>query len=67
MASISSRSFWVFWILLIALIVWGAKQLFGREETRSKGKTALAILEARYARGEIEKAEFESRRQDLLG
>jgi putative membrane protein len=53
--------------LLIALIVWGAKQLFGREETRSKGKTALAILEARYARGEIEKAEFESRRQDLLG
>jgi len=60
---------WIFWIVLILLVVWAVASLFGgrgggrgREE-----KTALEILEARYARGEIEREEFERKRRDLIG
>jgi len=55
----------VFWGLLIAGIV-----LLVRNVSRSPGagerdKTALDILRERYAKGEIDKAEFEQKRDDL--
>ena len=57
-----------FWGLIIAAIVvlvrgFGAKS--GGGEPRLREKTALDILGERYARGEIDKAEFEEKRRDL--
>ncbi|MCJ7837798.1 MAG: SHOCT domain-containing protein [Burkholderiales bacterium] len=57
-----------FWGLIIAAIVvlvrgFGPKS--GGGEPRLREKTALDILGERYARGEIDKAEFEEKRRDL--
>ncbi|HED18410.1 MAG TPA: SHOCT domain-containing protein [Gammaproteobacteria bacterium] len=62
---------WVFMILFWGLIILGivaiAKWLFGSlyGVGVSKKKTALGILKERYARGEIEREEFEEKRRDL--
>ncbi len=48
---------------LIVLIVWGIGQTSGGN--RSGGSRAIEILEERFARGEIDRDEFESRRRDL--
>jgi putative membrane protein len=47
----------------ILLIVWGIRQWTG--SSRQGDSRALEILEARYARGEIDREEFESRHHDL--
>ena len=55
------------WVLVIAAIVWLVIRL--SRDSRSSGRRdedrALAILRERYARGEIDKAEFDARKQDL--
>lgn len=55
------------WVLVIAAIVLLVRSWRG--EGRSSGRRdedrALAILRERYARGEIDKAEFDARKQDL--
>lgn len=54
----------VFWGLVIAVIALGIRWLVrqGREPGSSR---ALDILRERYARGEINKDEFEAKRRDL--
>ncbi len=54
----------VFWGLVIAGIVVGIRWLVtqGRE---SRSDSALEILRQRYARGEINKDEFEAKKRDL--
>jgi putative membrane protein len=54
----------VFWGLVIVGLVLGLRWLVtqGRE---SRSDTALDILRQRYARGEIDKEEFEARKRDL--
>ncbi len=57
---------WLFWILLIVLILWLVKTgMNSSESQRGKGKSALEILQERYARGEIDHDEFERMRKDL--
>jgi putative membrane protein len=54
----------VFWGLVIAGLVVGLRWLIG--QGRSTGRDeALEILRQRYARGEIDKQEFEGRKRDL--
>ena len=58
----------LFWGLIIAAIVvlvrgFGARPAGG--EPRLREKTALDILRERYAKGEIDKTEFEQKRGDL--
>ena len=54
----------VFWVLVIVGMVLGVRWLVtqGRE---SRSDTALEILRQRYARGEINKEEFEAKKRDL--
>jgi putative membrane protein len=55
----------LWWILIVLGIVVLARWLGsggGRHERRD---SALEILRERYARGEIDKAEFEARKRDL--
>jgi putative membrane protein len=58
----------VFWAVLIFVIVVAVKWLSGQSGARapeSGGARALDILKERYARGEINKDEFEQKKRDL--
>ena len=64
----------VFWCLIIGVVVALARGGFGKghmcghdhnDDTRVKDKTPLDILKERYAKGEIDKKEFEERKKDL--
>lgn len=57
----------LFWgVLIVGLAVLG-KYLWGSgiREDHVREKTALDLLKERYARGEIEREEFEQKRRDL--
>ena len=58
----------LFWVVIIFLIVWGVKQLAGRNRNSNqlmRKDDALEILRERYAKGEIDKQEFEAKKRDL--
>ncbi|HUG79156.1 MAG TPA: SHOCT domain-containing protein [Burkholderiales bacterium] len=58
----------LWWLLIILGIVVLAKWLFGSSGSRTASEDrSLAILRERYARGEIDKQEFEARKRDLEG
>lgn len=54
----------MFWVLIIVAVVLGIRWLIGQGKD-SRSDSALEILRQRYARGEINKEEFESRKRDL--
>jgi putative membrane protein len=55
----------IFWALVIAAVVLGIRWISAQgKEPRSD--SAIEILKQRYARGEIDKEEFDSRKKDLL-
>ncbi len=54
----------LFWALVIAAIVLGIRWLVGQPKV-SRPDSALEILRQRYARGEIDKEEFEQKKRDL--
>ncbi len=65
----------IFWVAIIGLAVWLLSQLFPRATDDVSSRSAaqggdlsespLEILQQRYARGEISKAEYEEMRRDL--
>ena len=59
----------IFWVLVIVgmvfLIKWLIHASRGHSEVRPGSSSALEIIKERYARGEIEKAEFEEKKKDL--
>ena len=55
----------LFWAVIIAAIVIGIRWLTSQGKDR-RSDSALEVLRQRYARGEINKEEFESKRRDLM-
>jgi putative membrane protein len=51
----------VFWIVVIALVIWGVVNLLHIQQTTSE-PDAQETLKRRYARGEISREEFEQAR-----
>ncbi|MHB9111888.1 MAG: SHOCT domain-containing protein [Thermoleophilia bacterium] len=73
-------AFWVAIIVgIVLLVVWLTRQVAGGGQSLGSGQspgggqaightdTALNILSERYARGEIDKAEFDEKKKDLTG
>jgi putative membrane protein len=57
---------WIFWILLIGILVgFVVLAARGASNQSGQGKSAMEILKERYARGEIEREEFEQKKKDL--
>ncbi len=57
---------WVFWILLIvALVLLIRWAVTAGRSSRPPGESPEAILKQRYARGEIDKEEYDRRLTDL--
>ncbi|MHB8494620.1 MAG: SHOCT domain-containing protein [Casimicrobiaceae bacterium] len=59
----------LFWILIIVAIVALVKWMWGPRRFAGHGqeKTALDVLNERYARGEVDKEEFDQKKRDLTG
>ena len=55
----------LFWAGIILLVVWAVGALPDRGSPRSDRNRAIEILEERFARGEIDRDEFEQRRSTL--
>jgi putative membrane protein len=53
-----------FWGFVIAIVVWAVRQF---RPGPSEASDALSILRQRFARGEIDREEFEERRAILEG
>lgn len=53
----------IFGLLTLVRYVWGS----GTSAGRNGEKSALDLLMERYARGEIEREEFEQKKRDLKG
>ena len=59
----------LFWIIILALIVWVVIRLTGNNQSKqqptSSGETPMEILKKRYAKGEITKDQFEQIKKDI--
>lgn len=57
---------WLFWLALLALLIWAGFALSRRSRLNDgKEETALDLLNERYARGEIDREEYMQRRNDI--
>ncbi|KKT75512.1 MAG: hypothetical protein UW71_C0002G0012 [Parcubacteria group bacterium GW2011_GWB1_44_7] len=55
----------LFWAAVIIFIVWLVREIGGRNNEKSRSNSALEILKERYAKGEINKEEFEEKKKVL--
>jgi putative membrane protein len=55
----------IFWILVIIGLVLLIKYLWESGEAKREQESALEILKRRYARGDINKEEFEEKKKDM--
>lgn len=59
-------AFWALVIIaLIFLVKWLIQNTAGNKKTYSESNKALEILKERYAKGEIDKTEFDAKKKDL--
>lgn len=60
---------WIFWLLVIVAIIAVAKAMMGSNTQRDDREKdgPLSILERRYARGEIDREEYQEKKRELEG
>ena len=58
----------VFWVAIIALVVWGIKKLSEKnpDSKNEDRRDPVDVAKERYAKGEITKLEFEQIKRDIL-
>ncbi|MBU4220375.1 MAG: SHOCT domain-containing protein [Euryarchaeota archaeon] len=56
----------IFWILILVGLVLLIKYLWEGAGAKGAQESALEILKKRYAKGEINKEEFEEKKKDLI-
>lgn len=60
---------WIFWLLFLGVIIWAVIRFTNSGQTRNQTGTnhdsPMDILKKRYARGEINKEQFEEMKKDL--
>ncbi len=56
----------IFWILILVGLVLLIKYLWEGAGAKGAQESALDILKKRYAKGEINKEEFEDKKKDLI-
>lgn len=57
--------FWLFSVLIVALVVWAVWALVRHGSGRSTRSGAVAVLEERFARGDLSPEEYRERREVL--
>lgn len=59
---------WIIGLIILIAVIWIVVKAMNRQSTTSQEskKTALDILKERYAKGEIDKTEYEERKKDLV-
>ena len=60
---------WIIGLIVIVIIIWLVMKAVTQNKHSNhsnKNKSALDILEERYARGEIDREEFEERKKGLM-
>lgn len=55
----------VFWVAIILLVIWAVRRLFPRQLGTERDQALEDTLQQRYARGEINAAEYEQARARL--
>lgn len=58
---------WIIGAVVLAVIIWLLVRMVNQNNSANSGKdrSALDVLKERYARGEIDKKEFEEKKRDL--
>jgi len=61
---------WLIWIVLIGMVIWVVYTIVNKNQQQStttspQEKDAIEILKERYAKGDISKEEYESKKRDL--
>ncbi len=57
----------VFWGLVILGLVWIVREIVGGRERHVAGETPVALLDRRFAAGELSVEEYRERRAELVG
>lgn len=55
----------IFWVVLIALVVWVVSAIVKPGQADTESQSALEILKQRYARGEITDQQFDEMKRNL--